>query len=167
MSDEGGISYNPNQAIYDIGYFKNYRYYLDRSLMRLHKKTYKYINTKTNEIESFRVYNFLRHLREGITYNAYTQPKNATLLDVHSRTTYKLINKDRIISLQLTASYNQELRLYIYECANTILMKVSNHKWLKSDTGWVRKAYEQMTKISKNGGTQAEIDRAVGRELDK
>ena len=58
MSDEGGISYNSNQAIYDIGYFRNYGYYLDRSLMRLYKKTYKYINTKTNEIESFRVYKF-------------------------------------------------------------------------------------------------------------
>ena len=58
MSDEGGISYNSNQTIYDIGYFRNYGYYLDRSLMRLYKKTYKYINTKTNEIESFRVYNF-------------------------------------------------------------------------------------------------------------
>ena len=75
MSDEGGISYNPNQAIYDIGYFRNYSYYLDRSLMRLYKKTYKYINTKTNGIESFRVYNFLQHLREGITYIAYTQAK--------------------------------------------------------------------------------------------
>ena len=71
MSDEGGINYKPNQVTYDIGYFRNYGYYLDRSPMRLYKKTYKYINTKINEIESFRVFNFLQHLREGITYIAY------------------------------------------------------------------------------------------------
>ena len=31
----------------------------------------------------------------------------------------------------------------------------------------MRKAYEQMLKISKKGGTQAEIDRAIGNEIDK
>ena len=63
LQDEGGIS-----VLYDVNYFKNYGYYLDRSLMRLYTKTYKYINTKTNEIESFRVYNFLEHLRSQSTF---------------------------------------------------------------------------------------------------
>ena len=47
LSEEGGISYSLNQSVYDIAYFKNHGYYLDRSLMRLYKKAYKYINTKT------------------------------------------------------------------------------------------------------------------------
>ena len=68
--------------------------------------------------------------------------------------------------MQLTASCNQELRLYTYEWANTIMVR-DNDKWIKSDSGWMRKAYEQMIKISEKGGTQAEIDRAIGNEMDK
>ena len=36
--------------------------------MRLYKKEYKYLNTETAEIETFRVYNFLDHIRDGVKF---------------------------------------------------------------------------------------------------
>ena len=88
-------------------------------------------------------------------------------MDTHSRITYKLINKDKTLSVRLTASYNQELLFYTYEWANTIIIKSANNRWVKSDSGWVRKAYEQMKKISRRGGTQAKINTAIGNEMEK
>ena len=69
-------------------------------------------------------------LRDGISYIPYTQSKSITILDIHSRITYKLINKDKTLSVRLTASYYQELLLYTYEWANTMIIKSANNRWV-------------------------------------
>ena len=135
--------------------------------MHLYKKTYKYMNTKTNKIESFSAYNFLEHLRDGISYIPYTQPKSVTILELYSKITYKLINRDTKISMILTPSYNQEMFLFNYEWANTIIVKSAARSWVKSDSGWVKEAYEQVKKISRRGRSQEEIDTAIGNEMEK
>ena len=57
--------------------------------------------------------------------------------------------------------------LYQCEWANTIIVKTANNKWTKPDSGWVKNAYEQMKTISRRGGTQEEIDTAIGNEMEK
>ena len=87
-----------------------YTYRLTKKRMHLYKKTYKYLNTETNKIENFRVYNYLQHLREGITYNKDPiSHKNATnsSTDLYNVAIFKLMNNDKNIKIELIPSVDQ------------------------------------------------------------
>ena len=47
------------------------------------------------------------------------------------------------------------------------MVKSRPNTWKKSDSGWVRKAYEQMKKVSRREGSQEEIDAAIGNEMER
>ena len=102
---------------------------MNKEQMDLFKKTYKYLNTKTNKIEEFRVYDFLKHLREGVNYD-YTHFERGYKPDPYSALNLKLINNDTVVNASLNPSFDQSLRLYIYGWNDTFFMKIGN-RWEK------------------------------------
>ena len=131
MPARGGVDYNFT-IDYNPNFISVYTYELNKKRMSLHKKTYKYLNIETNKIEDFRVYDFLQHLRVGITYNKKpNKEKGFGSTDMYSAANVKLINNDKTVSFTLTPGFDQSFRLYTYEWLNTVFMKIGN-TWAKS-----------------------------------
>ena len=165
MPNTGGISYNFAAAKYNHLMIRAYTYLLNKKRMHLNKKTYKYLNTETNKVEDFRVYDYLQHLREGITYNKDpTSHKNATngSTDLYNAVNFKLMNNDKTIRMEFIPSLDQSFRTYTYEWLNTIFMKEGNVR-AKSDSGWVFRAHKIILEMKKAKKAQHEINTAVGR----
>ena len=162
MPDTGGISYNVGFAKYNHLMIKAYTYKLNKKRMHLYTKTYKYLNTETNKIEDFRVYDYLQHLREEIIYNKQPvarETKRST--DLYNKVIFNLVGRNKIIA-SFIPSIDQSFRIYTYEWANTVFMKEGN-VWEKSDSRWVYKAHKIMLKMKKAKKLQHEINRAIGR----
>ena len=137
-------------------------YEQDTTLMRLYKKKYKYVDTKTKMVKEFTVYDILTHLKDGVHYKARIQNSDK---DAYSGIVYKLINENKI-TVKLISSFSRTFRKKTYEWANTIFMKVGN-QWAKSDSGWVMPVTNIYRIMKKQNKTGVEIDRAIGNYMRK
>ena len=161
ISDTGGTSYNVFKKYYDGKHVGFFAYKMNKEQMDLFKRTYKYLNTKKSKLEEFRVYDFLKHLREGVNYE-YKHFKRGYKPDPYSALNLKLINNYTVVDVSLKPSFDQSLRLYIYEWNNTLFMKIGN-RWEKSDSGWVFHAHKLTIKMKKERKSQLDINKAVGK----
>ena len=105
LADAAGTSYNVFKEYYDGKHVGFFTYKMNKEQMDLFKKTYKYLNMKTNKIEEFRVYDFLKHLREGVNYD-YTHFERGYKPDPYSALNLKLINNDTVVNASLNPSFD-------------------------------------------------------------
>ena len=158
-----GTNYNFVPRLYDTKPIGYYGYKYNKKEMDLYKRKYKYLNTKTNKIEEFYVYDLLKHLREDITYS-YEHVDRGFKPNPYSSITYKLIDNDSVVHASLQPSFDQSLRLYIHKWNNTIFMKVDN-RWEKSDSGWFSIAHKLILKMKKEKKNQADIKKVLGKVI--
>ena len=120
------------------------------------------MNTETNKIEDFRVYDYPQHLKEGIIYNKQLVAKETKgSTDLYNKFIFNLVGRNKIIA-SFIPSIDQSFRIYTYKWANTVFMKEGN-VWEKSDSVWVYKAHKIMLEMKKAKKPQHEINRAIGR----
>ena len=107
-------------------------YAMQKDDMKKYIKEYRYLNTTTHKIGIFKVYDFLKLIRDGINFNLSNAKKWIADLE------FKLVENDTKILVKCTPSQDQALRCYMYEWANTIMVyDKAKNSWIKSKTGWV------------------------------
>ena len=57
-----------NEQIFDKNAISFWFYSVNLNDFKKYKKEYKYLDTATNEIKTFRVYDFLQHIRDHVNY---------------------------------------------------------------------------------------------------
>ena len=110
-------------------------YAMQKDDMKKYIKEYRYLNTTTHKIETFKLYDFLKHIRYGVNFNLSNARK--WIAAPISNLEFKLVENDTKILVKCTPSLDQTLRYYMYEWANTIMVyDKAKNSWIKSKTWW-------------------------------
>ena len=110
-------------------------YAMQKDDMKKYIKEYRYLNTTTHKIETFKLYDFLKHIRYGVNFNLSNARK--WIAAPISNLEFKLVENDTKILVKRTPSLDQTLRYYMYEWANTIMVyDKAKNSWIKSKTWW-------------------------------
>ena len=88
-------------------------YAMQKDDMKKYIKEYRYLNTTTHKIGTFKVYDFLKHIRDGVTFNLSNAKK--WIAAPISNLEFKLVENDTNILIKCTPSQDQALR---YICTN-------------------------------------------------
>ena len=88
--------------------------------MKKYIKEYRYLNMTTHKIGTFKVYDILKHIRDGVTFNLSNAKK--WIAAPNSNLEFKLVENDTKMLVKCTPSQDQALRYYMYEWANTIMV---------------------------------------------
>ena len=104
--------------------------------MEEYKKECKYFNTAKKQVETFIVYDFLKHLHRGLTFNKSASASWAKM-PIES-IIFKLTNNDKNILIQCKHADDQSFRYFMYDWANKLIVyDVVERKWYSSLNGWV------------------------------
>ena len=130
------LDFLTNINLFDRWVVPVYRFVYDKSDMEEYKKEYKYFNTAKKQIETFIVYDFLKHFRRGLTFNKSASVSWAKM-PIES-IIFKLTNNDKNILIQCKHADNQSFRCFMYDWANKLIVyDVVQRKWYSSLNGWV------------------------------
>ena len=125
-----------NGQILDKNTIPFWFYSVNLNDFKKYKKEYKYLDTAANEIKTFRVYDFLQHIQDGVSYQKIKL--EAWIAAPIESVNLKLIENDTKILAKCNPSNDQTLGYWIYNWANTILFYDDEFKQLHAtSTGWV------------------------------
>ena len=88
-------------------------YAMQKDDMKRYIKEYRYLNTTTHKIGTFKVYDFLKQIRDGINFNLSNAKKWIAALI--NNLEFKLVENDTKILVKCTPSQDQTLRYYMYK----------------------------------------------------
>ena len=109
-----------NTYLYDRKHLPFGVYTLNEEDMKKYKKEYKYLDTTTNKIEKFSVYDFLAHIRSGLKFDK-ANLKTWIAAPIQS-VNFKLVENDTKILVRCAASGDLAFSYFMYEWANKIIV---------------------------------------------
>ena len=139
-----------DEQIFDKSVVPFWSFSLNINDLKKCKKEYKYLNNSTNEIETFRTYDFLNHILDGITFTRIKL--SAWIAAPIENITLKLVKNDTQIAAECEPPNDRSFTYMMYQWANTIIRN-DHGIWYTSHTGWLemyRRILDERKRVKSN-----------------